>query len=51
MKRFFAKVQMNSKYFLLFVALALVIYGVTREEYLVVLKKAAYICLECIGIG
>lgn len=45
------KVQNHSKYLLLMVAIAFVIYGLTREEYLVVLKKAAHICLECIGIG
>lgn len=51
MNRFLVKVQENSKYLLLMAAIAFIIYGVTREEYLVVLKKAAHICLECIGIG
>ena len=31
--------------------LAFVGFGLLREEQLTVLKKAAAICLECIGIG
>ncbi|QBE96270.1 hypothetical protein PMF13cell1_01814 [Blautia producta] len=31
--------------------LVLVGLGLLREEHLTVLKKAAAICLECIGIG
>ena len=31
--------------------LAFVGFGLLREEHLTVLKKAAAICLECIGIG
>ncbi|HMM05639.1 MAG TPA: CD1871A family CXXC motif-containing protein [Clostridiales bacterium] len=41
----------NLKYFLLVIAAAFLLYGVARGETLVVLKKAAHICLECIGIG
>ena len=41
----------NLKYFILAVAVAFLLYGVVRGEALVVLKKAAHICLECIGIG
>ena len=33
------------------VALIFIAIGIIREEYLVVLKKAVNICLECIGIG
>ena len=35
----------------LLTALAFIIFGILREEHLVVLKKAVNICLECIGIG
>ena len=33
------------------VAVVFILLGVWREEYMVVLKKAVNICLECIGIG
>ena len=35
----------------LVLGLAFVRFGLLREEHLTVLKKAAAICLECIGIG
>ena len=35
----------------LVLGLAFVGFGRLREEHLTVLKKAAAICLECIGIG
>ena len=35
----------------LVLGLAFVGFGLLREEHLSVLKKAAAICLECIGIG
>lgn len=35
----------------LILGLAFVGFGLLREEHLTVLKKAAAICLECIGIG
>ena len=35
----------------LVLGLASVGFGLLREEHLTVLKKAAAICLECIGIG
>lgn len=31
--------------------LAMAVYGISRGEMAVVLKKAVNICLECIGIG
>ena len=39
------------KYALLLAGVAFIAVGVWRAEYLVVLKKAVMICLECIGIG
>lgn len=36
---------------LLVLAGGFVVYGVTRGEMATVLKKAVYICLECIGLG
>jgi len=51
-----AAVQHNKKRFLLFSAAfvlgaAFLLFGIYRGEVAVVLKKAIYICLECIGIG
>lgn len=51
MRYFLAKLQQNGKYLVFMIAIAFIIYGMTRQEYLVVLKKAVNICLECIGIG
>lgn len=28
-----------------------IVVGISREEHLVVLKKAIKVCLECIGVG
>ncbi|HWQ58627.1 MAG TPA: CD1871A family CXXC motif-containing protein [Clostridia bacterium] len=39
------------KYALLLIGIAFVAVGVFRREYLDVLRKAALLCLECIGIG
>ena len=36
---------------LLSLGVLLLIFGVTRGEALVVLQKAIYVCLECVGIG
>lgn len=33
------------------VALAMLVYGIYYKEYLSVFRKAATICLECVGIG
>jgi hypothetical protein len=30
---------------------AFLVFGISRGEVAIVLKKAIYICLECIGIG
>ena len=39
------------KYPLLLLSLTFIAYGVFKGEMMVVLMKAASICLECIGIG
>lgn len=41
----------KAAFILIGVALIFILLGVWREEYMVVLKKAVNICLECIGIG
>lgn len=38
-------------YALAVLALAMMLYGVSRGEMDIVLKKAINICLECVGIG
>lgn len=32
-------------------AIAMILYGTYRGEVAVVLNKAIYVCLECIGLG
>lgn len=39
------------KYYLLALSLAMMGYGVYRDEVNIVFKKAINICLECIGVG
>lgn len=41
----------KGRYLLLFVAIFAIVFGLYQEEAQVVLTKAIYICLECIGIG
>jgi len=36
---------------LLLLSSAFIVYGVSRGETAIVLKKAVNICLECIGLG
>jgi len=45
------KLEGYIKYGILTVAVLFIIFGISREEHLVVLKKAINICLECIGVG
>ncbi|HZK19898.1 MAG TPA: CD1871A family CXXC motif-containing protein [Treponemataceae bacterium] len=40
-----------ARYCILIVSLVFILIGVLRKEHLVVLRKAVFICLECIGIG
>lgn len=47
----FSAIRKNLRYVFLGLALAFLIYGLGREEYWTVFKKAAHICLQCIGIG
>lgn len=51
MNRRHLKTAGKVKYFFLAAAVAFLLYGAGRGETLVVFKKAAHICLECIGIG
>lgn len=39
------------KYVLLAAGIAMLVYGILCGDPAVVLKKAATVCLECIGIG
>ena len=39
------------RYVVLILSLCFIAIGLIRSEHLVVLQKAVYICLECIGIG
>ncbi len=43
--------QLILRFGLLFVALIFLAIGIWQQEYLLVLRKAVVICLECIGIG
>ncbi|MBE5793984.1 MAG: thioredoxin [Clostridiales bacterium] len=36
---------------LLCAAAAMMVYGISRGEMAIVLKKAVNLCLECIGLG
>ncbi len=36
---------------LFIISLGFITYGIYKKEYLAVMRKAATICLECIGIG
>lgn len=38
-------------YIILVTAGVFIMFGIMRQEHLVVLKKAINICLECIGVG
>ncbi len=44
----------NSRYTslgVIFMSLVFMGFGIYREEYVIVFKKAIRICMECIGIG
>ncbi len=36
---------------LLTIGVAMILLGIFQDEVVVILRKAIYICLECIGIG
>lgn len=40
-----------AKYALFFIAIFFIVIGIMSREYMLVFKKAATICLECIGIA
>ena len=39
------------KYIVLIVGIGMLVWGIARGDMLAVIKKAAAICMECIGIG
>lgn len=44
-------IRTKMKYLLFLLAIIFILVGVFLREYLVVFRKAASICFECIGIG
>ena len=46
-----SNLKSNVKYIILLLAIGLMAFGIFRGEMMSVLKKAAAICMECIGIG
>jgi len=46
-----SKAKKVLRHLTLVMALAFMVYGITRGEVTVVLNKAVNICLECIGLG
>ena len=45
------KVQNLQRIIILILAVAAIIFGITQQEHMVVMKKAVNICMECIGVG
>jgi len=37
--------------FIILLSISLILIGIYRNEVQIILQKAIYICLECIGIG